>query len=257
MIVYLIVALLATLLGSAAGMGGGVIIKPVMDLLGDYNVTEISVFASITVLSMAVFSTIRQISKGFKITPVLISVTLGAVLGGVVGSLLLSELIVNIDADLVTATQSLILFFLLLVCLFYHKIPHQHVTSSLLIGLIGAALGMFSSFLGIGGGPINVAVIGIFLSLELRQSARASVFIILFSQAAGILAKAVSGVLAQVPDYSVLLVMVPAAIVGGLVGAKLNHSVSDKGIAWLYRISVFLVMMICIYNFYLAVSPSL
>ena len=54
MILYLIVALLATLLGSAAGMGGGVIIKPMMDLLGDYNVIEISVFASITVLCMAV-----------------------------------------------------------------------------------------------------------------------------------------------------------------------------------------------------------
>lgn len=257
MILYLIVALLATLLGSAAGMGGGVIIKPMMDLLGDYHIIEISVFASITVLCMAVISTTRQINKGFKVTPVLIFVTLGSVLGGALGSLLLSKLIVIIDADVVLATQSLTLFFLLLVCLFYQKIPHQHVSSPLLIGLIGAVLGMFSSFLGIGGGPINVAVLGIFLSLELRRSARASVFIILFSQAAGILTKAVSGVLAQVPDYSVLIVMVPAAIVGGLLGAKLNHSLSDKGIAWLYRVSVFLVMLICIYNFYSTVTSSL
>ena len=257
MILYLIVALLATLLGSAAGMGGGVIIKPVMDLLGDYNVTEISVFASVTVLCMALFSTIRQISKGFKVTPVLIAVTVGAVLGGVFGSLLLSKLIVSIDADIVTAVQSLILFFLLLVCLFYHKFSHRHVSSPVLVGIIGAALGMFSSFLGIGGGPINVAVLGIFLSLELRQSARASVFIILFSQAAGILTKAASGVLSQVPDYSVLIVMVPAAIIGGLLGAKLNHSASDKSITWMYRISVLLVMLICIYNFYSAVTPAL
>ena len=257
MILYLIVALLATLLGSAAGMGGGVIIKPVMDLLGDYNVTEISVFASITVLSMALFSTIRQISKGFKVTPVLIAVTMGSVVGGIVGSALLSRLISSIDANTVTAVQSMILFVLLLICLFYHALPHRHVKSPVIIALIGAALGMFSSFLGIGGGPINVAVLGIFLSLELRKSARASVFIILFSQAAGIVTKAATGVLTQVPDYSILILMVPAAIAGGLLGTRMNHSLSDKGIAWLYRVSVVLVMMICIYNFYSAVTHSL
>ena len=257
MILYLIVALLATLLGSAAGMGGGVIIKPVMDLLGDYNVIEISVFASITVLCMAVFSTLRQFSKGFKITSVLIAVTLGAVVGGALGSILLSKLIVSIDAGVVTAVQSLVLFFLLLFCLFYHKIPHQHVSSPILISLIGVGLGAISSFLGIGGGPINVAVLGIFLSLELRRSARASVFIILFSQAAGILTKAVSGILTQIPDYSVLMLMVPAAIIGGLLGARLNHSLSDHGITWLYRISVLLVMLVCAFNFFAAVTGTL
>lgn len=256
MILYLIVALLATLLGSAAGMGGGVIIKPVMDLLGDYNVTEISIFASITVLCMAFFSTTRQISKGFKVTPVLIAVTAGAVLGGSLGSLLLSKLIESIGADIITAIQSLVLLLLLSICLLYHKIPHRHIASPVLIALIGAALGLFSSFLGIGGGPINVAVLGIFLSLELRRAARASVFIILFSQGAGLVTKALSGLLAQISDYSVLALMVPAAIIGGLLGARLNHSLSDKGIAWLYRLSVVLVMFICAFNFYrAAIAP--
>ncbi len=257
MILYLIVALLATLLGSAAGMGGGVIIKPVMDLLGDYSVVEISVFASITVLCMAVFSTARQFSKGFKVNRVLVAVTVGAVLGGVFGSILLSLMIVNILAEVVVAVQSVILLLLLLVCLFYHKIPHQHVDSPVLIAWIGFALGMFSSFLGVGGGPINVAVLGIFLSLKLRESARASVFIILFSQAAGIITRAVSGTLAQIPDYSVLAVMVPAAILGGLLGARLNHSLSDKGIALMYRVSVLMVMLICAYNFINAITDFL
>ncbi len=248
MLLYLIVALLATLLGSAAGMGGGVIITPMMNLLDDYNVVEISVFASITVLSMAVFATIQQLTKGFKITRVLIAVTAGSVLGGVLGSVMLSHLIARAGEDAVVAIQSLILFSLLLVCLFYHKIPHHHVKSPVLIGLIGLALGLIGAYLGIGGGPINVAVLGIFMNLSLRRSARASVFIILFSQVASVATKAVSGILTQVSDYSILAVMVPAAIIGGLAGARLNRSVSDKGIVWMYRVSVIMVMLLCAYN---------
>jgi len=257
MILYLIVAFLATLLGSAAGMGGGVIIKPMMDLLGDYSISEISVFASITVLCMAAFSTVQQITRGFKVTRVLIAVTVGSVAGGVLGSFVLSRMIVSVDGNAVKAVQSAVLFLLLLVCLFHHRIPHKHIKSPIIIGLIGMILGLFSAFLGIGGGPINVAVLGIFLSLEIRRSARASVFIILFSQTAGLIAKTADGVLAAIPDYSVLLVMVPAAIAGALIGTQLNHKLSDKRINGMYRVSVMLVMLICVYNFIVATTGQM
>lgn len=248
MIIYFLIALLATLIGSAAGMGGGVIIKPLMDLMGDYNVVTISVLSSITVFSMAVVSTIKQLRKGFKVNPTVMATTAGAVLGGIVGSMLFSFIKAAVPADVVTVIQSAILIILLSLCLLYKRIPQHHIHSVVVQGLIGLALGMMSSFLGIGGGPINVAVLCILFGIDLREAARVSVFIILFSQMAGLIAKGVDGMFAFVEDFRILLVMIPAAIVGGMLGPTLNHRLSDDNIGRVYNIAVVFVMLICGYN---------
>ena len=248
MIVYLLVALIATMVGAAAGLGGGVIIKPVLDMLGDYNIVTISILSSATVFSMAAVATARQVKKGLKITKTMIFVTVGAVLGGIVGSKLFALVKVNLDANVVTIVQSAIILVLLLLCLFYGKLPRFHIKSTALQCLIGLFLGMLSSFLGIGGGPINVAILFVLLGLELRESAKVSVFIILFAQFSGLIVKAMDGLFAQVEDFSMLLVMVPAAIVGGLVGSQLNMKLSDKSIGIVYKSAVIVVILICMYN---------
>jgi len=66
-------------------------------------------------------------------------------------------------------------------------------------------LGMFSAFLGIGGGPINVAVLCILFGFDLRNSARISVFIILFSQISGLIVKGMNGFFYVIEDYTMLL----------------------------------------------------
>ncbi len=114
--------------------------------------------------------------------------------------------------------------------------------------MVGLTLGMLASFLGIGGGPINVAALCVFMGTELRLSARISVFIILFAQFAGLITKAVTGMVSQVQDFTVLLVMIPAAIIGGLVGSQLNLKLSDEKISYLFRGAVILVIIICSYN---------
>ncbi|MBQ8765208.1 MAG: sulfite exporter TauE/SafE family protein, partial [Clostridia bacterium] len=58
-IIYFLLALFATTIGSLTGMGGGVIIKPLMDVLGDFDVQTIGVISSITVFSMAIVSVIK------------------------------------------------------------------------------------------------------------------------------------------------------------------------------------------------------
>ena len=50
-IIYFLLSLVATTIGSLTGMGGGVIIKPLMDVLGDYDVQTIGVVSSITVFT--------------------------------------------------------------------------------------------------------------------------------------------------------------------------------------------------------------
>lgn len=253
MLIYLLVALFATIVGAVAGLGGGVIIKPVLDMLGNYNIVTISVLSSATVLSMAAVTTFRQIKKGFKITKTAAVVTIGAILGGILGSMLFAVIKAKLDPDLVTIVQSAIIIALLVLCLGYSKLPRFHIKSFIGQCSIGLFLGMMSSFLGIGGGPINVAILLVLLGLELRDAAKVSVFIILFSQTSGLIVKMLNGMFSQVEDFSMLLVMIPAAIAGGLIGSQLNIKLSESNISKVYKAAVILVIVICVYNIWMLI----
>ena len=57
---YIIIAFVATLVGSLTGLGGGVIIKPVMDMVSDFPVETIGIISSITVFSMSLVSVYKH-----------------------------------------------------------------------------------------------------------------------------------------------------------------------------------------------------
>ncbi len=88
-IIYFILAFFATTVGSLTGMGGGLIIKPLMDMLGDFDVQTISIISSITVLTMAVVSVIKQIKSKTEFPfKTAIPLAAGSVLGGFIGAVL-------------------------------------------------------------------------------------------------------------------------------------------------------------------------
>ena len=108
--IYLLIALIATTLGSMAGLGGGVIIKPILDFLGDYNLSTISVLSSFTVFSMAIVSIFKQIHYKFNIElrkTVLIG--LGSILGGLIGEQSINFVITLIGPTTVTLIQNFVL----------------------------------------------------------------------------------------------------------------------------------------------------
>lgn len=85
--IYFIICFAASVVGAVCGVGGGVIIKPLMDAFGDMNVTAISFLSGCTVLSMSTYSVLRSEisgkSRSRKKTG--IPLTAGAALGGMIG----------------------------------------------------------------------------------------------------------------------------------------------------------------------------
>lgn len=67
MLIYFLVAVMATTIGATAGIGGGIIIKPILDFMGGYNLETIGILSSFTVFSMAIVSIIKQIRYKVKI----------------------------------------------------------------------------------------------------------------------------------------------------------------------------------------------
>lgn len=63
---YLAVSFLASIAGAICGIGGGVIIKPVLDLFGLDSVATISFLSGCTVLSMSCYSVGKSMLAGEK-----------------------------------------------------------------------------------------------------------------------------------------------------------------------------------------------
>lgn len=256
-LIYFFVALLSTIAGSMAGLGGGVIIKPVLDFLGDYNIATISVLSSFTVFAMAIVSIIRQILYKSKIdiknTGAL---AIGSVLGGLLGQQVLTLILDVVESRIVSLVQigilALLLIFVYIYMNYKERFKSYKIDSFVLSILIGIFLGLIAAFLGIGGGPINVAFLTIFFSMEAKNAARNSIIIILFSQGSKLLTIA-CGTGFSVYDLSMIGYMVLGGILGGFIGAKFNKIFSNEVILKVFNTVVIMIIGLNIYNFIIAI----
>ena len=62
--VFFAVSILSSIAGSICGIGGGVIIKPVLDAVGIMSVSSISFLSGCTVLAMSLVSVYKNIKAG-------------------------------------------------------------------------------------------------------------------------------------------------------------------------------------------------
>ena len=251
LILYGFVVFLATLLGSFVGLGGGVIIKPVLDVINAHSLTEISFFSSCAVLAMSITSTTRHIIKKTPIKPsIVLLVALGSVGGGLLGNYLFNyALSVSSTPNTVRGIQSAILaVFLVCVIIFVSgNFKTFNVKNPIAILLSGLLLGTAAAFLGIGGGPINVAFLTLMFSFTMRDAAVYSVAVIFFSQCANIISTYIKTGFSGF-DMKVLLVIIPVAVIGGFIGSILNRKCNEKAIKVTFTIAVSSVAALSLYN---------
>ena len=87
MAVFFLVSFLASIVGAICGIGGGVIIKPVLDMLQLGSVSSISFLSGCTVLSMSCYSVGGSLLKKERAVDIKTGTPLavGAAIGGVAG----------------------------------------------------------------------------------------------------------------------------------------------------------------------------
>jgi uncharacterized membrane protein YfcA len=250
---FLFIACTASIVGAISGIGGGIIIKPVLDAFSGQGLAEINLLSGSTVLAMSLVSLLRSRGSGIALEPKRgTALAGGAALGGAAGKLIFSATLRFFPhAALVGIMQSLILIFLTLAVLLYLKkkktIEVRNIRNIPFCLFIGLLLGMVSAFLGIGGGPVNIMVISYFLSMDSKTAALHSLYTIFLSQAAGFLLMFAENNIPPVHPVFVI-VMIAGGIGGGLIGSRIVKVLSNDQADRLFSAVLGLVILLSAYN---------
>ena len=252
-IIFFAVSFGASIIGAICGIGGGVIIKPVLDAFGVLDVSTVGFLSGCTVLVMSCYSVVRSKVSGSSSIDMATGTPLaiGAAVGGVAGKSMFQWVSAMFeDPNTAGAVQAITLGIITLGTLIYtikkDKIKTYHIKNIIVCLVIGFVLGIMSSFLGIGGGPINLVVLYFFFSMTTKGAAQNSLYIILFSQATGFLQTLFTGL----PKFSALLLtgMIIAGLLGGICGRAINKKIDDKVVDKLFIGPMAVIILINIYN---------
>lgn len=251
-LIYAAVILVATTLGAFVGLGGGVIIKPILDFIGAEPRMQVDFLSCVAVFTMSIVSTAKSIRNKVEFKKnIVVLIALGSIGGGFLGSFSMDMLESVANPNNVRCIQAFALAGLIAaVSIYVGKIKFSfNIKNNLAICIVGLALGFIASFLGIGGGPINVAVLTLLFSMNVKESAVYSVAIIFFSQLSKLVTMfATSGIDSYAHQWKTLLFILPAAIIGGILGSKLNRKFDDGIIRKVFVSVMVLLILLNVFN---------
>lgn len=251
MIWYTLIVFLATILGAVSGIGGGIIIKPAFDLLGRDGAVVIGSYSTIAVFFMCLVALYRQSKSGLVFDKHrLISLSIGSLLGGMLGELLFRQVIQNLANHRVVGVQSLLLFFVLLVVLVLtrlaDRLPRFVLQNPLGICLLAGMISALSVFIGIGGGPLNVIALAICFALTPKEAVPYSLAMIFLAQLPKLIAIGISP--PKGLSGGLVLVLLLTALCGGSIGTRLNRRLSDQAVKGIYSAMMLGLLLLSAYQ---------
>jgi len=265
--IVIAVIFVATLLGSLCGIGGGVIIKPVLDAIDSFSKFQIALISLSCVLTTSLTSVIKHLFYKTKISfKESFVLSIGGILGGIAGNFFFNFIrdIVN-DAypetgkEIITLIQnagigSLIFLVLLYMLTLKKRGVSYHLNSLLVTGIIGVFLGMISVFLDIGGGAINVCIFILLFSMDVKLAAVNSLLVIVFSQTTKLIQYVIMGNFRDNVTFDdtltwwLFVILIAVSVLTGIIGSHYNKKIDSKYIDFAYEGSLVAIILISGYN---------
>lgn len=263
LIVYIIIGAIAGLMGSMMGIGGGVLIVPVLSLFLKVPIHQAIAASAVALIANSSTGAVRYVRQG--IANIRLGMTMetmtavGAVLGGFTASLLSREVLSGVFA-LLLVVMSIYIYIkarikgsqsdatgeLGLLGASYHdeylKRDVRYRTRNLPVGL-GASLvaGNLSGLLGIGGGVIQVPVMSVAMGVPMKAAAATSNFMIGITACAGAYVHYIRGMV----NPTVAVPIALGVTLGAYVGSRLTSKVSGASltIAFAILLVIFAIQM--------------
>lgn len=252
-VLYSIIIFIACTVGAIVGIGGGVIIKPMLDFIGYHTVEVVGFISTCAVFAMSISSSIKHIRSKTEMQPkIVLLVSLGSVFGGIIGNEIFDYTLERLDSNLVKGVQAVIIaLFIVFVIIYVNKknAVSYKIKNPVAIAGVGLMLGMMSAFLGIGGGPINTTFLVLLFSFTVKESAVYSVAIIFFSQLSQLITIFINNRFEPYKEYlPIILIAMAVSVIGGIIGSKLNKKFSNSTITKIFSVVLAAVAVINIYN---------
>jgi len=220
-LLYVITGMSAGLLGSILGLGGGVVMVPVMTILLGVP-AHVAVAASLVgVVATSVSSSAGYMKRQLPLVRVGLHLELTTMVGAVAGSIVAGLMADNV----ISALFSLLLFYTAWTMWRGRKVrdaaddPDSVVATPLALTGSGVA-GCISGVLGVGGGVMKVPVMNLLLGAPIHRSTSTSTFMMGLTAAAGLVAYYQRGEL-------LLGIAAPLAL-GVLIGGRLGPMIAVR-----------------------------
>ncbi|MCL2526563.1 MAG: sulfite exporter TauE/SafE family protein, partial [Coriobacteriia bacterium] len=211
---------MAAALGAVTGIGGGLILRPSLSLMGaDLGLATFTSAAAVFTMAVVSITTRRVWKTGIGMTR-LATLAGGSIVGAFGGAFLLrflSPLIVGLALLVTMIAMGALL-------LLKSRLKPRLIDSHLASAGVGAGTGLLSGLFGIGGGPFQMLALMLLFGSKPKDAVVQSLFIAMLASASAL----VQYVLAGIADASLLAFVLPGSVAGGLAGYALAKHLSDR-----------------------------
>jgi len=221
------------------GIGGGIILVPVLLILG----FDIKVAIGISIMQM-VFSSLLGSYLNYKRGSLIIGEGLFVGFGGFIGGFF-GGYATTYASDTVLQSLFFGLLIFALIRLFFSK-NHEDddkakSLSKVLLFIIGVIIGTFSITLGIGGSIVLTPLLVGLLHYPIKKAVSAGLFFVVFSSLSGLITRLSTGTI----DFQNALIVAIASLVGVTIGIWLKDKVTSKNHKMaLLGLYIFAIMML-------------
>ena len=215
----------AGILGSMIGLGGGIIVVPILTFFGFPSTLAVSnsLFAAFSNAAGSTISYSRQkrieYSLGLKLGLLTIP---GTILGAYISSDVTPG-IFKILFGIVLISSAIYIFLRKKI-----EASEKNLTKQMIVFVISASFfaGIISSFFGIGGGIVFVPLMVVGIGMSMKKAAPTSQFILLFASLSGIIVHSILGH----PDFLQAGLLAAGAFVGGIIGARISLDIKERSL---------------------------
>ncbi|MDW3604608.1 MAG: sulfite exporter TauE/SafE family protein [Nitrososphaeraceae archaeon] len=224
-IILVIIGFGSGIIGSLIGVGGGIVMTPVLTYMG-FSPAVIASSSLIAVFATSLSSTLTYIRKKYINYRLGLQLALPAIPGSIIGGFFSNFVSLDyfkIYFAILLASVGLYIFFKnKIINKTLNRTPKPLFYLILIFGTFGA--GVISSFFGIGGGIIFVPILVIIYKLKMINASPTAQFTLLISTITGLL----THIILEHPDYSYGITLALGAFFGAQLGSRSIHLINEN-----------------------------
>ena len=220
-IILILVGIFIGILAGFFGIGGGIILIPILMLLGIDIKTAIGI-SIIQMVFSSLYGSYLNYKKGSLILGEGVWVGIGGFIGGAIGAY---------TSNLVPERVLQLLFLGVVLFALYNiftakasKGEEVKTLSYIVLFIVGLIIGIFAISLGVGGSILLTPILAGFLHYPIKKAVSAGLFFVAFSSVAGLVTKLSTGTI----DLEKGIYVAVASLLGVYIGIWLKEHVHDR-----------------------------